>query len=438
MLDYGELRDLRKERNALLDEAGAMEDKRITEKRDCFTAEEGTEFDAKMARVDALNKHIQRIEPLLELKGLMGEPTKPEPSASAGEIRAVYEEPYALGELCRDIAYAARNHAMPPKLAELRDLQIRATGMSEAVPADGGFLVQNQEQAGLKEKIYSVGEVARRCDLNPVGPNANSVTWNVEDETSRADGSRRGGIRAYWTGEAGAFTKSKPTFRKFKLDLDKITTLVYATDEELDDIPYLDSRLRTIIPEEINFKLEDGIINGSGAGMPQGIIGAGCTISIAKETGQAAATIVYENIIKMWARGYVRSRANAVWLANQDVEPQLDQLAMTVGTSGLEPRYIAYGPDGVLRIKGRPVLFVEYCATLGTVGDLILANLGDYQLIDKGGVKSASSIHVQFLTEETAFRWSYRVNGGSWWSSALTPKNGSNTVSPFVTLATRA
>jgi hypothetical protein len=71
-----------------------------------------------------------------------------------------------------------------------------------------------------------------------------------------------------------------------------------------------------------------------------------------------------------------------------------------------------------------------------TKGDIYLASLSQYQTITKGGIKSASSIHVSFLTDETAFRWVYRIDGTSLWSSALTPLHGSNTVSPFVCLAT--
>ena len=64
--------------------------------------------------------------------------------------------------------------------------------------------------------------------------------------------------------------------------------------------------------------------------------------------------------------------------------------------------------------------------------------MGQYQLIDKGGITKAESIHVQFLTEQTAFRFTYRVSGAPMWSKALTPANGTNTLSPFVKLDARA
>ena len=42
----------------------------------------------------------------------------------------------------------------------------------------------------------------------------------------------------------------------------------------------------------------------------------------------AAATILKENIDKMWARCHSKWRAGAVWLVNQDVEPQLEAMAV--------------------------------------------------------------------------------------------------------------
>ena len=41
-------------------------------------------------------------------------------------------------------------------------------------------------------------------------------------------------------------------------------------------------------------------------------------------------------------------------------------------------------------------------------------------------------------TDETAFRFILRVDGQPLWNSAVTPANGTNTISPFISLATRA
>ena len=60
------------------------------------------------------------------------------------------------------------------------------------------------------------------------------------------------------------------------------------------------------------FKTEDAMYEGDGAGKPTGILGHTGTVSVAKEGGQAAATIEYKNILKMWGR--MRNRSNSVWM----------------------------------------------------------------------------------------------------------------------------
>ena len=98
----------------------------------------------------------------------------------------------------------------------------------------------------------------------------------------------------------------------------------------------------------------------------------------------------------MWSRMWGRSRQNAVWFINQDVEPQLYALSQIIGTAGVQVYLPANGisgqPYGTL--FGRPVIPVEYAATLGTEGDITLCDFSQYVLADKGGVQSASSMHV--------------------------------------------
>ena len=142
-----------------------------------------------------------------------------------------------------------------------------------------------------------------------------------------------------------------------------------------------------------------------------------------KEGGQAAATIEYENILKMWSRAHARSRMspNMIWAINQDTEPQLNSMTAPVGTGGvpayLPPGGLSQSPYGTL--MGKPVIPTEHNETLGTVGDIALIDLSQYLLTDKGGVEAASSMHVEFLTGQETFRFTYRVDGQPLWSAHL-------------------
>jgi HK97 family phage major capsid protein len=183
---------------------------------------------------------------------------------------------------------------------------------------------------------------------------------------------------------------------------------------------------------------ENAIINGTGVGQPQGILGAPCLVSQAAEALQGD-TVVAENLVHMWERRW--APGNYVWLINQEVESQLMMLDLPAGGAGalvyLPPGGFSGAPYG--SIFGRPVLVTEYNQELGTAGDIILADLSQYYLATKGGIQEAMSIHVHFVYDESVFRFVMRVEGQPAWSSALTPFEATtgHTVSPFVALATR-
>ena len=116
----------------------------------------------------------------------------------------------------------------------------------------------------------------------------------------------------------------------------------FFTNEQLADTPVIEGLVRDGFGEEFGFKLDDAAIRGSGVGEPLGILNAIATVSVAKETGQAARTVVYENVVKMWAQFIASSRGNGVWFINQTLEPQLSQMFLAVGTGGI-PVYMPAG-----------------------------------------------------------------------------------------------
>jgi len=311
-------------------------------------------------------------------------------------------------------------------------------GMSESVGADGGFTVIPEFSTEIYDRVYA-NDLFNRTDNYTVA--GNNMTFMANSETSRATGSRHGGLRGYRIGEGVTIPDSNPGFRQLTLKLKKYAVVVYLTEELLSDSGVaLEQYVARKAAEEFNFMVGDDIINGNGAGAMQGILASPALVSVAKETGQAADTLVYENILKMWSRMYAPSRANAVWYINQDIEPQLFSLNQAIGTGGfpvyLPPGGLSGAPYATL--MGRPVIATEFNATLGDQGDIILADLGQYVTISKGGIAQAQSMHVEFLTDQTALRFIMRVDGQTWENSPITPYKGTATQSSFVTLDARA
>ena len=372
-----------------------------------LTGEEQKEIDGYESEIRSWDESISRAEKLLAIEPEDRSATeKPEvkPTPSKGE-----EKRFAtFGEQL----LAAYRAAAPGGKVDERLTTRAASGLNESTPSDGGFLVQQDFVTELLKRTYETGILASRAKKIPISTNANGMKINAVDEDSRANGSRWGGVQTYWEGEADELTGSKPKFRQLELSLKKLTGLCYATDELLQDAAALEAVIRQAFAEEFGFKIDDAILDGSGEGEPLGILNSGAIVKVEKEKDQTD-TITVENLIKMWNRLWARSRGNAVWYINQELEPYLYTLKL-----GDKPVYIPAGglsekPYGTL--FGRPVIPLEQCNAAGEVGDIILADIGQYLLIDKGGIKSASSIHVRFLYDENVFRFIYRVDGKPIW-----------------------
>jgi HK97 family phage major capsid protein len=433
------LRELLEKRAKLVADARALLKKAEDEKRD-LKAEEKAEWVRIMAETAALGEQIQRAQQMAgieaELARPLSEPIKPDPGQST-QSAATGKGPFrSLGEQLQAVARFSKSNGRD---VDQRLFEVRALGLNEAIPSEGGFLVQTDFSTELIKITHETGLLAKLCRPIKISANANGVKLNAIDETSRVAGSRWGGVLGYWLNEAGTKLATKPKFRRIDLSLEKLIALCYSTDELMEDAAALESVIMQAVPEEFGFLTDAAIFGGTGAGQPLGIRGSPAMVTVAKEAGQAADTVVAENISKMWARMWAPSRKTAVWLINQDVEPQLDLLSVPSGAFGMPvympPGGLSEAPYG--RLKGRPVMVLEHCETLGDAGDIVLADFGQYLLADKNGIQTATSIHVAFLTDETAFRFVYRVDGEPVWNSPLTPAKGSNTLSPFVQLAAR-
>jgi len=439
------LKELREKLGSIQTEIDGLKAKKDEEKRD-YTPEE---LDTQEKLLDESEKLLSEINKREKVeKGVENMQNEFRNSGETLEIHNRADEAdYSFGEFLIDVSRVAQGNGKTARfdMHQKRNLELvkkeyRATGMSEGIPSDGGFLVGTDFSQTLLQKTHETGLLMGRTTSIPVsGPN-NGLVINTINETSRANGSRWGGIRVYRLNEGGTKTKSRPEFGRIELRLEKLAGLCYATDELLQDAAALQTIITNGFAEEFGFREDDEIINGTGAGQMLGILASPCLVTVAKEAGQAAATIVYENIVKMWARLWSKSKPNSIWMVNTACMPQLQSMVLNVGTGGvpvyMPPGGISGAPYGT--IFGRPVIEVEQCAALGTVGDIILGDLTQYLTIYKGGIQSASSIHVQFLTDETVYRFVMRNNGQPIWNSALTPYKGTDTLSPFVALATRA
>ena len=425
----------------LMKKAADIDAKCVAENREITEAEISLKNEI-LDTVEDLGKIVATMERQDRITSAMEKPAKAETRPGPQNTKPTETRDKDRFKSFGEQMAAVMRAGLPNAHIDPRLFNAEASGLSESVPSDGGFLVQQDFSTALLQDVFTTGVLASRCRRIPISSNSNSIKIPGIDETTRAT-SRYGGIIGYWEDEAALKTKSKPKFRKIELNLKKLIGLCYATDELLQDATALEGVIRSGFSSEFGFLLDDAIINGTGAGQPLGILNSGCLVSVAKETGQTADTVVAENVIKMYSRIFASSRPNAIWLINQNIEPQLFTMSLAVGTGGIPIYMPAGGLSGqpYATLFGRPVIAIEQAATLGDVGDIIFADLaGGYLLAEKGGIQSDMSIHVRFEYDESVFRFVLRVDGQPVRATALAPYKGSatnDTQSHFIALAAR-
>jgi HK97 family phage major capsid protein len=430
---------LQETRVALLEESRALFAKADFDSRALTDAEQrrDDEISAKMAEVDAelarwerqRSREREEVASLVpDVKG--GRGGDPNQFSSMGEfLQAI---------VCYGAPVLAPRIPNYQGLLNKLNLYAAASGMSVGSPSDGGHLVRKDWTMDMMNKARENSVLFQRCRNVPIGGDFDGLEYPFIDETSRVTGSRWGGVQVYWKAEANTVTAKQPKIGKGELRLEEMMGLAYATERLIRDGAALEAILRDGFESEVAFMLDDAIIRGDGAGKPKGFFASECLVSVAKESAQAADTVVAGNITKMWARMPARLQGGAVWLIHQEVTAQLPLMTIGQMPVWLPPGNLTSAPNGLL--MGRPVIPVEQCEKLGDKGDIFLANLGEYVVITKAneGVRYDTSMHVRFLYDEMAFRWVFRVNGQPIWRQSLTPYKGTDNLSPFITLDDRA
>jgi HK97 family phage major capsid protein len=427
-----QLRALQARKSALVKEARALTDLAATESRD-MTDAEVTAFDALRGKIDAASASIDREA------ALIAEESRLSVSNALGVVVTDNRELdpkrgfASIGEFMQAVYLSQK----PGKSMDERLFIGAAAPTSfgnESTGQDGGFLVPPD----FSKEIFrlSLGEDSLMPLTDNVEITANSMAFPKDETTPWGTN----GIRAYWQGEAAAANATKPVMGLATLRLKKLMALVPTTDELLDDASALTSYLPDKVATSIRWKTNESILFGAGNGIPIGCMNAGAVVTVAKETGQTTQTLVPQNLAKMIARLPPGSFGNAVWIINNDVLPALFTLSLgnypIYLPNGLTVGGIQVSPYGTL--LGRPVIVSQHANTFSSQGDVMLVDLSYYQTITKaGGLQTATSMHLYFDADLTAFRTTFRMDGQSKIASAIDPAKGSSKLSPFIQLAAR-
>lgn len=341
-----------------------------------------------------------------------------------------------LAEQLRAIKAAAtsRGRDVDPRL--VKD-EIKGTGTT--VDADGGYAIQSDFVGNILDRAFKRSEIVSRCRAYAVSPNSNRVNYVALDDGADAEQEGvvvAGGVQAKWVKEGETVAPSKPKFREVERKLAKVMGIAYATEEALQDLPFLAQLLEDSFSDAVAGVLTDGILNGTGTDLemsqPIGVLGSSAVVKIAP-TDKEGKSLKAQDLLNMRAAIREKDWNNAAWYMHPDLAPFLPLL--NDGGSNL-----IFMPEGGLSgaqystILGRPVIFDEFMNAKGKTGSILLANFDQYMLIKKGEERKDWSMHVEFLTDQQCFRIILRVNGAPMFNNTWSVRNSETKRGSFVTL----
>lgn len=375
------------------------------------------EVDARTAAVTAETPDIVKETNVTERKA----------PAEAKTNEKVYRH---FGEQLIDIKKAAMGFGETPALVKSQEQERSILGMNTLTGSEGGYAIQSDFANDIMDSVVEASDILSRVDRYQVSANANEVFVTMLKETTTAN--VFGGVQAYVVDEGAQIPDTKPALRQIRLALKKIAALAYVTDEQLRDAQFTGNLINRAFVLAIARLREKMII--------ENVIANPGTTTIAKESGQSADTVVGKNFMKMRNALISTSRRNAIWTMHPDVTAELPEMYL----AGAHSDKFIYMPEngisvsGYDRLFGREIIESDYCSELGEKGDVLYWNPMAYLEIFKGGIETASSIHVAFDTAQQAFRAITYANGMCKYDSGLTINNSSTARSSYVTLAQRA
>ena len=306
---------------------------------------------------------------------------------------------------------------------EVNEEEIKAfrASMVAGVPSAGGFAVPEPLAAQWLDDSLP-NEIVR--PLATVWP-MTSATRKVPgwDGANQSAGAYFGGFAMEFLAEEGEGNKQMGKLRMIQLAAKKGAIFVDVSNDLVEDGMGFDAQLEAAMRRSIGLGMDYYFLRGTGAGQPLGVLNSPGVVAVAKETGQKADTVVYENLTKMFARMYPAGRNRAVWIANETIIPQLLTVSLSIGTGGSAVNLFQNG-SGEFNIFGRPVVFTPNLPVLGDAGDIVFADLSQYAIGIRREVRLERSNIPGWTKDLMSYRVLVRFDGQGTWSAAITPRNG--------------
>ena len=181
---------------------------------------------------------------------------------------------------------------------------------AEGTPSSGGYFVPEEFSAQMLDASLENEIVRPRAQVEPMNSDVKNIAGF--ESVDNSSGNLFGGFTANWVSEAGSIDEETGKIRKIKLEARKLALFTKSSNELLADGVNFERQLSEVLSAAASWHMDYAFLRGTGAGQPRGVLNDPALVTVAKETGQAATTLVYENLTK-----HVRSLTCFVSLAQR-------------------------------------------------------------------------------------------------------------------------
>lgn len=360
------LNALREERGTLAKEIRHL----VTEGSGKWTDEHQKTYDTKLARIDELDKEIEREQKALDL--------------IAAEARGVDKDADARGITIGQAKSDAERHRLiyqkwlrrGDQAVTAEDWQFIRNTMSTTTPAEGGYTVPTTVSSTLIEALKEYGGMREAAEVIRT-TSGEQINYPTTDGTSEV-----GEIIAENTTATGADI----SFGVVSLTTYKYSSKIVAVPFELlqDSSIDVEALVRSRLAERLGRITNQHFTNGTGTAQPRGIV-TGASLGKTGTTGQTT-TVIYEDLVDLeHSVDPAYRRAPGVgFMMNDSSVKVIRKIKDTNGRPIFVPGYEQGTPGGApATLLGRPLYINQDVPSMAANAKSILfGNFRNYKVRD--------------------------------------------------------
>ena len=140
-----------------------------------------------------------------------------------------YDGKQGFGTFAADVIQFSAGRGLNKRL---EPMAAAGDGLESGISTSGGVLLPPAFSTDIQDRmgVTSNSLLTETDQLPPLPFGVESMEYPVVNETSRADGSRAGGVRGYWKAELTQMTESKPTFKSVKFSPSELYVFIFVAD----------------------------------------------------------------------------------------------------------------------------------------------------------------------------------------------------------------